>query len=120
MVWGAVLGARTLFLLPTSASACLGRSGRLRRLPLCNTQRNFNHLGTWTVRGINDTTKREEMVDIFQKGKFEFLALTETKLKGKGEVSWSGVNVIFAGVQEMESAREGVAVLLNDVWHSVC
>ena len=39
-------------------------------------------------------------------------------MKGKGEVSWSGVNVIFAGVQEMERAREGVAVLLNDVWHS--
>ena len=55
---------------------------------------------------------------IFKKGKFEFLALTETKLKGKGEVSWSGVNVIFTGVHEMGRAREGVAVLLNDVWHS--
>ena len=58
------------------------------------------------------------MVDIFKEGKFELVALTETKLKWKGEVSWSGVNVIFAGVQEMERAREGVAVLLNDVWHS--
>ena len=58
------------------------------------------------------------MVDIFKKGKFELLALTEVKLKGNGEVSWSGVNAIFAGVQEMERAREGVAVLLNDVWHS--
>ena len=37
---------------------------------------------------------------------------------GKGEVSWSGVNDIIAGVQEKEIAREGVAVLLNDVWHS--
>ena len=42
----------------------------------------------------------------------------EMKLKGKGEVSWSGVNVIFAGVQEMERARGGVAVLLNDMWYS--
>ena len=41
------------------------------------------------------------MVDIFKEGKFEFLVLTETKLKEKGEVSWSGVNIIFAGVQEM-------------------
>ena len=57
-------------------------------------------------------------MDIFKKGKFELLALTETKLKGKGEVSWSGVNVIFAGVHEVERAREGVAILLNDVWHS--
>ena len=47
------------------------------------------------------------------------IALTDTKLKGKGEVSWSGVYVIIAGVQEMERAREEVAVLLSDVWHSV-
>ena len=65
-----------------------------------------------------DTTKREEVVDIFKEGKFELLALTETKLKRKGEVSWCGVNGIIAGVQEMERAREGLAILLNDVWHS--
>ena len=41
----------------------------------------------------------------------------EMKLKGKGEVSWSEVNVIFAGVREMGRAREEVAILLNDVWH---
>ena len=70
------------------------------------------------MRGINDTTKWEEAVDIFKKGKFQLLPLTDTKLKGKGEVSWSGVNAIFTCVQEMERAREGVAVLLNDVWHS--
>ena len=58
------------------------------------------------------------MVDVFKKGKFELLALMETKLKGKGEISWSQVNVIFAGVQEIERARERVAVLLNDVRHS--
>ena len=61
--------------------------------------------------------KREEVVDIFKKEKFELLALTETKLKGKGEVSWSGVNGIISGVQ-MERGREGVSVLFNDVWHS--
>ena len=67
------------------------------------------------VRGINDTTEKEEVVDIFKERKFELLTLTETKLKGKEEVSWSGVNFIIAGVQEMERARERVAVLLNDV-----
>ena len=56
------------------------------------------------------------MVGVFRKGKFELLALTETKLKGNGEVSGCGVNDIIAGVHEMERAREGVAVLLNDVW----
>ena len=49
----------------------------------------------------------------------ELLASTETKLKGNGEVSWCGVNGIIADVQEMERAREGVAILLNDIWHSV-
>ena len=53
-------------------------------------------------------------MDVFGKGKFKPLALTKTKLKGNREVSWCGVN----GVQERERAREGVAVLLNDVWHS--
>ena len=41
------------------------------------------------------------MVDAFRKGKFELLALTESKLKGNGEVSWTGVNGIVVGVQEI-------------------
>ena len=67
---------------------------------------------------INGTAKRKEVVDIFREGKFELLALMKTKLKGNEEVSWCGVNSIITGVQEMEKAREGVAILLNDVWHS--
>ena len=96
----------TLFLLPTSISASLGRSGRNRRLPPCITRRKYvNRLGTWNVRRINDTTKRKEVVDIFKKGKFELLALTETKLKWKGDVSWSeGVNQIFTLKQIGEKA----------------
>ena len=39
------------------------------------------------------------MLDIFKKGKFDLLALTETKLKGEGEVSWVKVNGIICGVQ---------------------
>ena len=50
-------------------------------------------------------------MDIFKEGKFELLALMEMKLKGKGEVSWCGINGIIAGVQEMERATEGVAIL---------
>ena len=70
------------------------------------------------MRGINDTAKREEVVETFKKGKLELLDLTETKLKGKGELSWCEVNGIISGVQEMERAREGVAILLSEVWHS--
>ena len=40
---------------------------------------------------------------MFSEGKLKLLDLTEMKLKGNGEVSWSG---------------EAVAILLNDVWHS--
>ena len=54
-------------------------------------------------------------MDVFKEGKFKLLAL---KLKGNGEVSWCGVNGTIADVQEMERAREWVAILLNDVWHS--
>ena len=42
--------------------------------------------------------KKAEVVDIFKRGKFELLDLMETKLKGKGELPWSRVNIIFAGV----------------------
>ena len=56
------------------------------------------------------------MVDVFKEGKFELLTLTDMKLKGDGEISWCGVNGIADGVQEMERAREGVAILLNGVW----
>ena len=87
MICGAVLGVRTLFFLPMSASASLGRSRRYLRLPPCITRRNYaNRLGTWNERGINGTAKREKMVDVFKKGKFELLALTEMKLKGNGEI----------------------------------
>ena len=55
-------------------------------------------------------------MDVFKEGKFELLSLTETKLKGKGEVSSCGVNDIIAGVQEMEIAREGVAQCSDRLW----
>ena len=54
------------------------------------------------------------MVDVFRKRKFELFALTETKLKGNGEVSRYGVNGIIEGVQEIENAREVVSVLMYD------
>ena len=75
----------------------------------------MNHLGAWNVRGINGTAKREEVVDVLRKGKFELLALTGVKLKWNEEVSWCEVNGIMARIQEMERTRVGEAVLLKDV-----
>ena len=40
-----------------------------------------NRMSTGNVRGVNGTANREEVVDVFRKGIFEFLALIETKLK---------------------------------------
>ena len=59
------------------------------------------------MRGINGNAKREEVVDVIKEGKFELLALTETKLKGNRELSGCGVNGITACVQDMERAIEG-------------
>ena len=75
----------------------------------------MNHLGTLNERGITGTANEEEMVNVFREGKFKLFALMEKKLKGNGEVPLCGVNGIIAGIQEMERAREGVAILLNDV-----
>ena len=47
---------------------------------------------------MNETAKREKVVDVFKEGKFELLPLIETKFKGNGGVSWFGVNGIIAGV----------------------
>ena len=74
-----------------SASAGLVRSGRCPLIPPCITRRNYvNRLGTWNLRGINGTAKREEVVGVFREGKFKLLSLTESKLKGKGKVSLCG------------------------------
>ena len=49
-------------------------------------------------------------MDIFKEGKFELLALIETKLKGKGEVSWSVVNVVIEGRKEKKKKERGLDV----------
>ena len=47
----------------------------------------------WNARGINDTTKREEMEDIFKKGRFDLFSLKETKLKW-GEERYHGLKLM--------------------------
>ena len=112
MVWGAVLRARTLFLLPTSTSTSLGQSGRYRRLPPCNTRQNFvNCLGTWNVRGIILWRGRRWWTSS-KRGSLICLPWWRWNWKGEGKVSWVKVNGIISGVQEVERARERVAFLL--------
>ena len=59
------------------------------------------------VRGINGTAKREDVVDVFKEGRFELFALKESKLKGKGEVTWCGVNGIIADVRRWKELGKG-------------
>ena len=101
-VWGAGLGAFTLFFL-MSASSSLGRCGRYRRLPPCITAKLYKSTGYMECE-INKWNWEEGGGGVvFRKGKLELLALTETKLMRNGEVSWCGVNGIIAGVQVLLS-----------------
>ena len=46
-------------------------------------------------------------MDVFKDGKFELLALTETKLNGNEEVSWCGVNVTLLVFRRWKELRRG-------------
>src|ERR1700755_24155 len=50
-------------------------------------------VGTLNVRGVNKEEKREEVGIVMKEKGFDVLALTETKLKGKGEISFGMCNV---------------------------
>ena len=52
---------------------------------LYNSAKLFKSSGTWNIKEIDGTVKREEVVGVFRKGMFELLELI--KLKGNREVS---------------------------------
>ena len=51
-------------------------------------------MGSCNTKGIKDTTKREEVGNVFRKGKFELLDSSETE-RGKecGENSFEGIEI---------------------------
>ena len=51
----------------------------------CNLVKLFKSIGYMECKGENKIAK--EVIDVFRKGKFELLALSETKLKGNGGIS---------------------------------
>ena len=55
-----------------------------------------------------------DSVQVFRTGKCEFLAVTETNMEGKGEVSWWEGGRGNGIVEEIERAGGGMAVLIND------
>ena len=44
------------------------------------------------------------------------MAVSETKLKGEGEVMFGGYKGVISGVSEKVRAREGVGIVISDKW----
>ena len=60
--------------------------------------------------------KRDEIGSMFDECKLDILGLSESKLRGEGELSFGGVRCFKSGVGR-RTARERVAVLMNEcVW----
>ncbi|XP_071512709.1 craniofacial development protein 2-like [Panulirus ornatus] len=77
-------------------------------------------LGCQNVCGCNQDVKKGEIGSMFEERNLDVLALSETKLKGKGEEWFGNVLGVKSGVSERTIAREGVAVLLKqELWEYV-
>ena len=73
------------------------------------------NIGVFNVRGCStNELKKGEIGKMFLKLRFDVCALSETKLKGKGEVIFGELVGRVSGV-----AREGVALLLSE-WLMRC
>ena len=54
---------------------------------------------------------------MFEECKLDILGLSETNLRGQGELGFGGVRGFKSGVGRTGNAREGVSVLMNErVW----
>ena len=71
-------------------------------------------LGSLNVRGCGVEGRMEEIGSMFERRRMDVLALSETKLKGKGEVMFGGVRGRKSGVNERVRAREGVCLLVRE------
>ena len=67
------------------------------------------------VQGCNDSAKRECLGRMFAERGLDVLVLSETKLKGKGEVSFGEVSGRVSGV-DSGWAREGVCIIVSEEW----
>ena len=95
-----------LYLSPTKSQG-IGGSGRIaptRTLVI----------GSLNVRGCGTSEeKRGEIGSMFVRRTMDVLALSETKIKGKGEVSFGSVIGRVSGVEDGRG-REGVALLVSE------
>ena len=71
-------------------------------------------IGALNVRGCSTReSKRCEIGDMFKRRSMDVLALSETKMKGKGEMAFGEVTGRVSGV-DRGRAREGVPVMLSE------
>ena len=71
------------------------------------------NIGVFNVHGCStNEVKKVEIGKIFLRRRFDVCSLSETKLKGKGEVMFGKVVGKISGVS-VGIAREGVALLLS-------
>ena len=73
-------------------------------------------IGCLNVRGLNSEGKREEVSVVCKERNLDIMALTETKLKGKGEVNFGDFKGMISGVDVRVRAREGVAIVMKEEW----
>ena len=58
--------------------------------------------------------KREEIGRLFESRRLDVMALSETKVKGRGEVDFGNVSGRVSGVNERVRAKEGVALIVKE------
>ena len=95
-----------LYLSPTKSQG-IGGSGRIAPTRTLG-------IGSLNVHGCGMSEgKREEIGSMFVRRKMDVLALSETKIKGKGEVRFGSVIGRVSGVED-GWGREGVALLMSE------
>ena len=67
------------------------------------------------MQGCNDPVKRECVGRMFVERKLGVLVLSETKLRGRGEVAFGSVAGRTSGV-DGGAAREGVCIIVSEEW----
>ncbi len=76
-------------------------------------------IGSLNVRGCSTNDKREEIGWLFERRRQDVTALSETKMKGKGETEFGSVGERTTGVNRRR-AKDGVALLVSpEVQHGV-
>ena len=72
------------------------------------------------VRGCNGGVKKYMIGDIMDERRMDVLVLSETKMRGKGEVVFGGARGRTSRVDGRMRAKEGVAIVLSEeMWPNV-